>query len=380
MKTLRIIVSAILFLYMGNTFSQLPSEISSSKDISIESPILNETREITVSLPDNYNRTDNSYPVLYLLDGRTHLRHATSAADFLSVRGVVPNMIVVSVHNVDRNRDFSPVYDKSVPTSGGGEQFLGFMADELIPYMDENFRTSGFNILMGHSFGGTFAVYSLLARPSVFEGYIAVSPYLHYADSYLVKKADKELKPFDEEKYFYMTVGDEPSYFDPLSKFSSYMKEKTGNSVDFKYLVMKSENHGTIPYLSLFSGLKHIFSDWPLPPKEFQEGLSSIDAHYSRVSSKYGFKVQTPEPVINTLGYTYLQKNEINKAISVFKENVKRYPGSANVYDSLGEALENNSQFKQAEKNYRKAYELGLELNDVNTPVYKKNLERMQQK
>jgi hypothetical protein len=314
------------------------------------------------------------------LDGRTHLRHATSAVDFLSTRGVVPEMIVVSVHNVDRNRDFSPVYDESVPTSGGGEKFLGFMADELIPCINENFRTSGFNILMGHSFGGTFAVYSLLTRPGVFDGYIAVSPYLHYADSYLVKKAEKELKPFDEEKYFYMTVGDEPPYFDPLSKFSTYMKEKTGTTVDFKYVIMKSENHGTIPYLTLFSGLKHIFSSWPLPQNEFQEGLSSIDAHYSMVTLKFGYKMETPEAVINRLGYAHLQNNEIDKAISVFKENVKRYPGSANVYDSLGEALENNSQFKQAEKNYQKAYELGIKHYDVNTPVYKKNLERMQNK
>ena len=56
------------------------------------------------------------------------------------------------------------------------------------------------------------------------------------------------------------------------------------------------------------------------------------------------------------LGYNYLQKEDVKNAINVFEENVKRYPKSANVYDSMGEAYENNNQFKLAAKNYQKAY------------------------
>ena len=58
-----------------------------------------------------------------------------------------------------------------------------------------DYRTSGFNVLMGHSFGGTFAVYSLLTKPEVFDAYITISPYLHYADNYLVKDSMVSLKP-----------------------------------------------------------------------------------------------------------------------------------------------------------------------------------------
>ena len=66
---------------------------------------------MSVNLPNNYIVSSQKYPVLYLLDGRTHFQHATSAVDFLSAMGVIPQMIVVSIHNVDRNRDFSPTYD-----------------------------------------------------------------------------------------------------------------------------------------------------------------------------------------------------------------------------------------------------------------------------
>ncbi len=78
-------------------------------------------------------------------------------------------------------------------------------------------------------------------------------------------------------------------------------------------------------------------------------------------------------------GYNYLLKKEIEKAIDIFKENVKRFPASANVYDSLGEAYENNEQYELAQKNFAKACELAKE-DDPNFNVFKKNLEKMEKK
>ena len=58
-----------------------------------------------------------------------------------------------------------------------------------------------------------------------------------------------------------MTVGDEPDYFDALAEFSSIMEEKSEGTVDFSYVKMKSENHATIPYITLFNGLRFVFSE-----------------------------------------------------------------------------------------------------------------------
>ena len=373
------IVTAFLTLLLINAGAQTGAGVSTIKELQIKSAHLQEDRFITVSVPADYEGTDNRYPVLYLLDGRTHFQHAIGAVNFLSNQGSVPGMIIVSIQNVDRNRDFSPVHDPGIPTSGGAGKFLDFVSGELIPLMDENYRTSGFNILLGHSFGGTFAVYSLFTKPELFDGYIAVSPYLMYADNRLVKMADDLLRPYREDhKYFYMTIGDEPGYFDALDAFSSSMETSTRGTVDFKYVKMPEENHATIPYVSLFNGLRFIFSDWQFPLDRIGQGLKFIDSHYAKISSKYGFEIQTPENIINFLGYNYLQDNDLEKAIQVFQENVKRYPASSNVYDSLGEAYENNSQFRLAAANYEIACKLGEEQHHVNLPVYRTNLERIQ--
>jgi len=58
---------------------------------------------------------------------------------------------------------------------------------------------------------------------------------------------------------------------------------------------------------------------------------------------------------INNLGYEYLNQNEIRKAIELFRKNVKDYPDSWNVYDSLGEALEMDGQIRSSIDNYSKA-------------------------
>ena len=367
----------MLFAMTTAIHAQNVEKYSRNQNTRIPSTILNETRQISIYLPDDYHFSETKYPVLYLLDGGAHLQHASAAVDYLSNRGVIPDIIVVAVHNIDRNRDFSPVHVDNVPTSGGAEKFLKFLSNELVPYLYGNYRTAGFNILLGHSFGGTFIGYTLLTRPKLFDAFLAVSPYLMYADNLVVDMASEELKPFKNDKYFYMTVGNEERYFETLEEYASIIKEKAGESVKFKYVKMMDEDHATTPYLTLFSGLKFIFSGWQLPVELLQTDLETIDRHFEDLSKRYGIEVNTPELVINALGYTYLQAGDLESAISVFKRNVARYPESANVYDSLGEAYENQGNTKLAARNYEKAVTLGEKNGDVNQSVYRANLERV---
>ncbi len=59
---------------------------------------------------------------------------------------------------------------------------------------------------------------------------------------------------------------------------------------------------------------------------------------------------------------------------------MERYPGSANVYDSLGEAYEYYGKTEKAAKSYKHAVSLGEKSGDANLAVYKTNLERVSKK
>jgi tetratricopeptide (TPR) repeat protein len=87
-------------------------------------------------------------------------------------------------------------------------------------------------------------------------------------------------------------------------------------------------------------------------------GIEEAEKYFN---STFNTEPQVPmfsEAEMNQLGYRYLQEGKISESVRLFKLNVISYPGSWNVYDSLGEALLKEGNKSQAEKNYRKSIEL----------------------
>lgn len=81
------------------------------------------------------------------------------------------------------------------------------------------------------------------------------------------------------------------------------------------------------------------------------------------------------ESMINNLGYGSLQRKKLVEAEALMRANVKAFPQSANVYDSLGEVQEQRKKLEDAAKNFQKAVELGK--GSSNYDVFKANLERV---
>jgi tetratricopeptide (TPR) repeat protein len=61
------------------------------------------------------------------------------------------------------------------------------------------------------------------------------------------------------------------------------------------------------------------------------------------------------EPDINTYGYQLLAEGKVDSAIVMFRKNVRDYPKSWNVYDSLGEAYAAKGDKKKAREQYNRA-------------------------
>jgi tetratricopeptide (TPR) repeat protein len=64
------------------------------------------------------------------------------------------------------------------------------------------------------------------------------------------------------------------------------------------------------------------------------------------------------EPEVNALGYQHLGERRVDEAIALFRQNVRDYPRSWNVYDSLGEALGIKGSRREALAMYQKALDL----------------------
>lgn len=373
----------ILFCAFGPRFegmAQVKEDIVLGSAISVNSKILNEERKIYVYLPDGYNASKYSYPVMYLLDGEAHFKYTAGAVKFLADAGRMPEMIVVGIPNTKRNRDFTAVETKGVPEAGGAENFLKFLKTELIPKIDAEYRTQKYKILTGHSLCGMYCVYSLIKEPDLFNSYIALSPWLIASESYIFKLIKSDFPAAKTaKKKFYFTAGmlEGNDLLTSLDEFRTFLKDKAPDSFIWKYNLMPDEDHASLVLPSINDGLRFIFSGWGLTNASVESGVNGIIAHYKRISDEFGYEVKPTEAIMNQAGYTFLQRKAYDEAIAIFKRNIELYPESANVYDSCGEAFEVSGQFETAKSYYAKAYDLAKVNNDRNLEIFKTNYERM---
>lgn len=360
----------------------------------IKSAVLGEDRNILVRTPRGYEAGNARYPVLYMTDGDAHITHTGATADFLARNGRMSELIVVGIPNTDRTRDLSPTKISTVgatgapqfPTSGGADKFLQFIETEVMPEIEKNYRAHPYRILAGHSLGGLFTVYAMVSKPDLFNSYIAVSPALNWDNQVVIKRAEEFLKTRKEApRTLYFSLGYEPGPIeDAFHQFKQLLTRYPGKGLEWEAQEMTDEDHGSVVLRSHYAGLRKIYSDWRIPqdPDSGQIGvdLKGADAHYKKLSDKFGYTMGTPELLINQIGYQLLFAERPEDAIAAFKANVERYPDSANVYDSLAEAYERGGRNDLAAPLYEKAYQNGQKINDPNTQLYKTNFDRVSAK
>jgi len=385
---------AVLLMISSAAIAQPGPGTGTVKTIKLKSAVLGEERTILVRTPAGYEANNVRYPVLYMTDGDAHIGHTSATIEFLTRNGRISDLIVVGVTNTDRTRDLSPAKSTAknaagelqFPTAGGADNFLKFFETELIPEIEKQYRVQPYRVLAGHSLGGLFAIHTMISKTKLFNSYLAVSPALQFENGEALKRAEDFLKNQKElNATLYVSLGDEPGGIgDAFNTFRELLSKTSIKGFQWQAEHMTDEDHGSLVLRSHYSGLRKVFEGWQpardLQSGRFNGGLPAIDAHYKKLSDKFGYAIPVPEALINQMGYQLIFDNKMEEAIAVFKTNVERYPGSANVYDSLAEAYERSGRLDLAEPLYDKARVLGQQNNDPNLAVYKANYDRVHAK
>lgn len=357
-----LIIFCICILTSGAQAQDTTEDIILGKSITLTSHILKEKREIWIYLPEKYEETREKYPVFYVLDGMEHFHHLSGLIHYLSLRGHWPHMIVVGILNVDRStrsRDFSPPRPAENSVDIGADLFLRFLQEELFPLVDGDYQTQPFRILGGHSRAGLFTVYTLLKAPELFNAYIATSPWLAYADHLLIKQAETILGEKNSlPKFLYMTAGKEPGIVKSMSSFTELLKKKAPPDLDWVYVYLDQEDHGSLPHQGFFNGMRALYPKWRMPAKAYEEGSTTIIRHYQMLSNIYGYEIKPYFVDLYNIGNELIRWERIKLAIDVFELNAKYHPENWVTYKLLGEVyvLDNNTE--RAILNYEKALEL----------------------
>jgi len=260
-----------------------PVEIHRSLTVNITSKINGVTYPIFVALPGSYFTTEKTYPVVYMLDAYSSFGIMVQMARLLAFDKELPEVIIVGISseggskefNFNRARDFTPTqipseklpgeFKSAFPISGGAEKFLGFIKEELIPYVESKYRFSpGDRTLEGHSLGGLFVFYSLFKEPDLFKRYIAISPALLWDNVLLLKQEEnfsKDHKTLNADIYTSVGSLESELFVSPWKQLTNNLKLRGYKGLKLKTEMAAGETHYTIiPYI-VTHGLKSVFSE-----------------------------------------------------------------------------------------------------------------------
>jgi predicted alpha/beta superfamily hydrolase len=268
------------------------------REHSIESKFVAQTFKIEVFQPLRAAGDSERFPVLYTTDADYFFGGLANLANQLQLVGETPRFIMVGIgypdtraaallrmrdlvsHSIRRHfqevvellaaspfvnaRDHLP----AVTQTTDAEQFLRFIREELMPFIDSRYPTRADDAsYWGYSAGGTFGLYTLFTQPDTFKRYVLGSPATSYdGQQFGIELAENFRRSGGRMKArLFMSVGELEEFygkFDLVSGFyamAKFLKTVSIEGLDLTSRVFPGETHATAWTCAFSHGLKALF-------------------------------------------------------------------------------------------------------------------------
>jgi enterochelin esterase-like enzyme len=161
---------AFFFIYLGPSVSAQSGKVLDN--LSMYSDILDMDRKYAIYLPPDYDQSERSYPVLYLLHGSgddqtgwVQFGEVLRIADQAILNGSATAMVIVMP---DANTGYRGYFNRA----DGKWNYEDFFFDELIPHVEKEYRIKSekrYRAIGGLSMGGGGSFMYALHRPDLFS-------------------------------------------------------------------------------------------------------------------------------------------------------------------------------------------------------------------
>ena len=331
----------------------------------LDSAVLKEKRTITIQLPKSYaSQPNRKYPVIYRLDGKENLPLTSSVLERLQQANAAPEVIIVAIENTDRMRDLYPTSNQEpqgpVGIGGGAAKFLSFIKSELIPFVDNKYRTHDFRVIAGASAAGVFVLYALQTEPTLFQAHLAYSPAVWW-DYGAQAKSTKEFvsKTKQLDNYLYINIGEESGFMrERYDDMRNFIASNTPTGLKFISDEFANVPHALTSVAGIFNAYQNLFLPVQMPLRAYNGETASIADYYHRLSKQYGEKTLPPEAMVRELGYHFVNEGKLDEAIKLFKYGITLYPATADAYNGLAFGYEQNKMYQESLLQVNKALAL----------------------
>ncbi|MEL7448179.1 MAG: alpha/beta hydrolase-fold protein [Pseudomonadota bacterium] len=278
MRKMLILLCPMLMPFVGvQAIASEPYEMPRTQVVPLKDEANDRQYELYVKLPESYEaKPDKAYPVIYTTDAEWHMDLLSGTTEYL-----MPDSILVGISwqtdlegeglgnrqkFASRFRDYSVAESKNAENQakyhfGQADKFLAFVRDQVVPYVDRQFRTKpGERAYLGYSLGGQFGAYVLLAAPDTFTHYILGSPALGEASIAFIDSLEAQTAPGQEEvdARVFVSIGEfEADEMATITRLMSVLRRRSETGLSVSWLeVIEGSDHGSAVPETFVRGIK----------------------------------------------------------------------------------------------------------------------------
>ena len=368
------------FLFVVSSFAQTVTK-------NIESFKLENNREVKIRLPKSYKKTtEKRYPLILTLDGDYLFDPLVGNVKYFSYWDDMPECIVVGIKQLQTRREDCRYDTNSQMPEYEGKKFYDFIAEELIPHLEKNYRTAKFKIIMGHDYTSNFINYFMFEKNPIFHAYINLSP--DYASS-MTERVTEKLNAFDTKIWYYLatSTNDVKGLRDGALRLNDELLALKNENLNYSFNNFEDGSHYSLVATGIPKALENIFSVYrPISKKEYEDVISKL------TSSPYEYLTDKYKVIEDYLGvYKKVRVNDFVAISTTLEETEnwdeleklgnlarKLYPEHMLGNYFLGTAYENQGKPKQAMRTYQNGFLL-REISFLNKDIMLQKADRIKE-
>lgn len=360
----KIIILIFVSLTFDNSFGQKNEPITIGQRHINKSEVLNEDREYWVYLPSDYENSTYNYPVMYLLDGQEHFHEVTGLVNHMSkLVQRIPRMIIVGIISTenDRVRDYTPNPIEILSNGGGADNFIQYLQKELIPEIDNEFRTNNYRLIFGHSLAGVCVNHIFTNQNKLFNVYFITDPAI-FVDTAISQNLKTFIANQDtiQAKYFLSVSGDvDSTTIEPNFEINNFIKAKYPNKLQWHFKSYPDEDHVSMTLKAIYDDFEELFSDYKIPTSYIRSyDKEKILSHIENNEDKFKIHVALPEQLINEYAMHFCSVQKYDDALELLQLNLANYKNPYETYYFIGQVyLLKGNEIKTLEY-FEKSYEI----------------------
>lgn len=347
----------ILFISISS-YAQVTQEI-------FESFKLQERRDVQYYFPEELDET-KKYPLIIVLDGNYLFDQVVATSKFYSRFHGMPESIVVGINqSKDDIRYEDCAFEENGLPGEKGKKFYEFIGMELIPYLDLNYSTAPFKMIVGYDITANFQNYWLFKDNSVFDAYISISPTLAPE---METRVPMRLGSFDKQIFYQLIVEGEKTKDTPMiMAMHKGIGELDKETLHYFFDEYKTADHISVATYGIGKAFDNIFGMFkPISPKEYKTKiLTSEEPVYKYLEDKYQgiidlFGFSKPVELNDIMAiYAASRKKEDFESLKPLSDLCKKeYPETMLGFYFEGEYYEQLGEPKKALKTFEKSFQM----------------------